>query len=119
MAPRQYRFPDRRVDGVQVIQNPGTAVDARLASPGPDLTTVVEDAFGNFRRDEYQEWLSTSPYDRERSSYMVHSVPEEEIEVLVLELRERAAFLFVTDLKAQFYESFGPAWKKFVAAMAV
>ncbi|KAF2010103.1 hypothetical protein BU24DRAFT_444743 [Aaosphaeria arxii CBS 175.79] len=101
-----------------VIHNPGTAVDATLAQPGPDLTTVVEDSFANYRTDDYQRWLATSPYNRTRSSYMVHSVPKCEVSALTHELRDRAEYLFVTDLTQAFYESFGPSWAEFVAAVA-
>lgn len=49
---------------------------------------------------------------------MVHSVPEEEVANLTIALRERAEYLFVTSLTENFYESFGPSWETFVAAMA-
>jgi hypothetical protein len=101
----------------QVVHNPGSAPDARLAQPGPDVTTVFEQSYANFRTAEHQQWLSTSPYDRERSSYMVHSVPEEDIETFVYELRGRAKHLFVTDLETDYYHSFGKSWNRFVAAL--
>lgn len=48
---------------------------------------------------------------------MVHSVPEEEVEGLTTGLRDRAENLFVTSATTNFYDSFGPSWKKFVAAL--
>ncbi|KAF1992691.1 hypothetical protein P154DRAFT_625923 [Amniculicola lignicola CBS 123094] len=101
-----------------VIHNPGTAVDARLAQPGPDITTVVEQGHAEFETAEAQNWLSTSPYDRSRSCYMVHSAPETRIKDITCELRRRAEYLFVTSLRQDFYESFGPSWQNFVNAMA-
>ncbi|KAF2108083.1 Spherulation-specific family 4 [Lophiotrema nucula] len=101
-----------------VIHNPGTAVDARLAQPGPDVTVTVETSFKVFQTKDYQRWLGSSPYDRESSCYMVHSAPLERVEDLVQELRPRAGFLFVTSRKKDFYQNFRPSWRKFVAAMA-
>jgi hypothetical protein len=49
---------------------------------------------------------------------MIHSVPEEEVEFLTKALRERAAYLLVTNATYNFYESFGSSWEKFVAVMA-
>jgi hypothetical protein len=48
---------------------------------------------------------------------MAHSVPEEDIETFVYELRGRAKYLFVTDLKTDYYHSFGKSWNRFVAAL--
>lgn len=101
-----------------MIHNPGTAVNAQLARPGPDITVVVETSYADFITNEYQDWLATSPYDRSRSCYMVHSVPEEQLEKFTIALRERAEYLFVTSTDANFYESFGSSWDRFVAAMA-
>ena len=66
----------------------------------------------------YQHWLATSPYDRPRSAYMVHSVPEEEVECLTKALGERAEYLFVTSAMCDFYGCFSGGWEKFVVAMA-
>lgn len=49
---------------------------------------------------------------------MVHSVPVEEIPPLVEELRHRGAYLFVTDLREDYYCHFGESWGNFVKAMA-
>lgn len=101
-----------------MIHNPGTAVNAQLADPGPDITVVVETSYAHFITEEYQKWLATSPYDRSRSCYMVHSVPDEEVENITTALRERAEYLFVTNAVANYYETFGPCWERFVVAMA-
>jgi hypothetical protein len=103
----------------QTIHNPGTAVNSQLATPGPAITVVVETSYGQFVTEEYQEWLATSPYDRSRTCYMLHSVPVEELEAVTTALKERAEYLFVTCATAMFYESFDvPIWRKFVAVMA-
>jgi hypothetical protein len=101
----------------KVVHNPGTAVASKLASPGPDITVVVETSYEHFVSEEYQDWLATSPYGRSRSAYMVHSVPEEEVAGLTMALRERTEYLFVTSKTANFYEGFGESWEMFVRAM--
>lgn len=67
---------------------------------------------------EYRDWLATSPYERSRTCYMVHSVPDEKVEELTRALQERAEYLFVTSAVERFYESFGSSWRVFVKAMA-
>lgn len=92
-------------------------MNVELACPGPDMTVVVETSYEHFVSEKYQEWLATSPYDRSRSCYMVHSVPEEEVEALTTAVRGRAEYLFVTSATTKFYESFGSSWNTFVAAL--
>ncbi|PVI00922.1 glycoside hydrolase family 135 protein [Periconia macrospinosa] len=101
-----------------IIHNPGTAVQKGLAEPGPDITTSAEVAYRFFRSDEFQNWLALSPYGRERTSYMIHSVERENVGEVVRSMRGRAQYLFVTDLKVDFYHEFSDTWGSFVAAMA-
>ncbi|KAF2645200.1 hypothetical protein P280DRAFT_545224 [Massarina eburnea CBS 473.64] len=101
-----------------VIHNPGTAVEKGLSDPGPDITTVAEVTYYDFKSESFQRWLSRSPYGRDRSSYMIHSTPEGNVEDLVRTIRERAAYIFVTDLEMDYYHSFGSSWDRFVLAMA-
>ncbi|KAH7398536.1 Spherulation-specific family 4 [Pyrenochaeta sp. MPI-SDFR-AT-0127] len=100
-----------------VIHNPGTAVSSRLASPGPDITVVVETSYQHFITQEYQDWLATSPYDRSRSCYMLHSVPNDEVKNLTASFCKAAKYLFITSATENFYGSFGPSWEDFLAAM--
>ncbi|CAI6332592.1 unnamed protein product [Periconia digitata] len=101
-----------------VIHNPGTTVQRALAEPGPDVTTSAEVAYRDFMSKEFQDWLALSPYGREQTSYMIHSIGDEDLEKVVLSMRERARYLFVTDLKVDFYHNFSTSWDTFVAAMA-
>lgn len=101
-----------------IVHNPGTAVHAKLAAPGPDVTVVVETSYAEFVKKEYQEWLKTSPYGRSRSCYMVHSVPEGLVAGLTRALRERAEYLFVTSETIEFYSKWAVSWESFVAAVA-
>lgn len=101
-----------------MIHNPGTAVHPQLAVPGPDITVVVETSYEDFLTQEHQDWLATSPYDRSRSCYMVHSVPDKEVENLTAELCKQAKYLFITSATENFYGSFGSSWVRFIGAMA-
>lgn len=92
-------------------------MDRRLAQPGPDITAVAEVGYAQFATEEYQGWLATSPYGREKSCYLIHSAPIEEVERLVGELRGRAAYLFITSVAEGCYQSFGKCWDVFVKAM--
>ncbi|KAF1919939.1 Spherulation-specific family 4 [Ampelomyces quisqualis] len=111
----------KAIDGIGgeriTIHNPGTAVNKELARPGPDLTVVVETSCAQFMTKEYQKWLATSPYERSRTCYMLHSVPEEKVEDLTKTLRDRAKYLFVTSATENIYGSFGSSWQMFLAAM--
>ena len=102
----------------QVIHNPGTAVDPRFAKTGADVFTMAEMEFASFKSPWYRDWLATTEYGRDQICFMVHSTPTARIEDLVLATRERAAYIFVTDLSEGRYEDFGDHWKTFVAAMA-
>jgi hypothetical protein len=116
-AHSQISFFRMMLISLKVIHNPGSAPDSRFADPGPDVTTVFEESYANFQTAKHQQWLSTSPYERERTNYMVHAVPEEGIERFVYELRRHAKYLFVTDLKVEYYHSLGKSWDHFVAAL--
>jgi len=100
-----------------MIHNPGTIPDAGLANPGPDITTVVEESLAQYRSSWVQERIATLHFDRSKCSYMVHSVPREEVKEVVRELRLRGNYLFVTDLREDYYCHFGPSWSDFVLAM--
>ncbi|RHZ70746.1 hypothetical protein CDV55_108225 [Aspergillus turcosus] len=91
-----------------VIHNPGTPPDAELAATCPDLILTCEEPYERYISDEVQHRLAELPYDRTRSGYMINAVPGGELAGLVRELRDRAAYLFVTEVEGDFYERFGP-----------
>ena len=104
----------------QVIHNPGTVPDASLTYPGPDVTAIVEESYQRYRSVELQEQLSSLlRYDWSRCCYIVHSVPRNEVLQLVLELRHRGKYLFVTELSTDYYVRFAPGWEEFVEAMQI
>ena len=78
----------------------------------------METAYKEFVTEEYQKWLATSPYERSRTAYMIHSVPQEDVEQLTRALRQRATYLFVTSASCDFYGQFAESWPKFVASLA-
>ena len=113
----QVSVPRKMLIIIKVIHNPGLAPDSRLADPGPDVTIVFEQSHEYFQKVNHQQSLSTWPYDRERIGYIVHAVPEEGIDKFVYELRARAKYLFVTDLKVEYYHSLGKSWHRFVTSL--
>lgn len=77
-------------------------------------------SYTDFNTVEYQEWLATSPLDRENTSHMIYAVPEDRVESLVLHnLRGIAGYIFVTDRQSDVYSGFGASWKKFIEVMAI
>lgn len=64
-----------------------------------------------------QERLLLHQLDRSKCCFIVHTVPKEELKLLVHDLRQRGEYLFVTDLCADYYSQFGPGWKDFIEAM--
>merc|ERR1711977_487590 len=97
------------------IHNPGTVPDTEYANPGPDLTTVFETEYKHFKDREVQQRLTNLlRYDRDRCSYMVLSVPKEEVPELVKELKRRAKYVFVSESKRGWYEKFGEGWPRFI-----
>jgi hypothetical protein len=102
---------------LQVVHNPGTAPDASLAESA-ELTFVCEEPYSRFRSQEVQRWLDLHPFDRRRAGYMISGVPCDELHSLVQELRHKSAYLFVTEVEEDFYESFGPrSWEGFMQAL--
>jgi hypothetical protein len=49
---------------------------------------------------------------------MIHAVPMGNITEFVWAMREKAAYIFVTDLAECCYQNFGDSWKTFIAAMS-
>ena len=99
------------------MHNPGTPPDAGLADPGPEVIVTCEEPWQKYKSEQVQKRLRDYHYEQPRSGYMISGVPRNEITLLTQELRHRGAYLFITDLVDNFYESFGPSWDEFVAAM--
>lgn len=85
----------------------------------PDVTVVFEESSALWHEAESQTRLSELlRYNRENCSYMVHSVPEYLLRMVTMDLRHRGGYLFVTELRENYYESFGKTWEEFVTTMA-
>jgi hypothetical protein len=80
------------------------------------VIVTCEEPYERYRGEEVQKRLKDYHIEQPKSGYMISGVPGDEIVRLVRELRQRGAYLFVTDLVDDFYESFGPSWDDFVAA---
>jgi hypothetical protein len=100
------------------MHNPGTVPDSRLAHVKPDITAVFEASYACYQSKWTQEALASKHYDREACAFIVHSTPVGEIQTVVLDLCDRAKYVFVTALQDRYYESFGPGWTTFMDAVA-
>ena len=48
---------------------------------------------------------------------IIHSVSKESVSELTHKLRERAEYLFITDLKTAYYQGLGTTWEDFIVHM--
>lgn len=97
-----------------MIHNPGCVPDARYARSGPDMTVVAEQTCAQYDSELVQGLLEDSPFTREQTGLVLHSVPARRIEEIVGRAREHAGHVFVTELMRNYYESFGLTWKRFI-----
>ncbi|TKA72815.1 hypothetical protein B0A49_05479 [Cryomyces minteri] len=102
-----------------VVHNPGTMPDSSLTRRRPDVTAVLEESYTRYESHKPHEQRALQQYGRAGCSYILHSVPAKEVKQIVHELRHRAEFLFVTDLRERYYERFGPTWDDFIEAMQI
>ena len=101
----------------QIIHNPGTVPDKELTQTRPEVTAVFEESYSRYRSCGQNEQRALAAYDRKGASYILHSVPRNQVIPLVRELRPRAEYIFVTDRQTQFYEGFGESWNDFIRTM--
>ncbi|KAF5136370.1 Spherulin-4 [Metarhizium anisopliae] len=102
-----------------VVHNPGTPPEGELASFGdPDLVCVCEEPYHLFQGDGLQRRLVDWAPEHERCVYQISGVPQDELAAAVQDLCRRGRYVFATDLVDDFYESFGPSWPGFVAAVS-
>lgn len=100
-----------------IIHNPGTVPDKELTQTRPEVTAVFEESYSRYRACGQNEQRALAAYDRKGASYILHSVPRNQVIPLVRELRPRAEYIFVTDRDTRFYEGFGESWSDFIRAM--
>ncbi|KAG4438151.1 hypothetical protein IFR05_006362 [Cadophora sp. M221] len=102
-----------------VIYNPGTPPDTGLIPPlpaGPDVVITCEEPYDRYGGDKVQQRLKEYPCDWARAGHMISALPNREIATIARQLCQRGAYLFVTDMVENFYESFARSWTEFVAA---
>lgn len=80
------------------------------------MVVTCEEPYERFISDEVLSRLSEYHYDQPQSAYQISGVPRELIGTVVKDLHYRGAYLFVTDLVNDFYESFGEGWSDFIEA---
>jgi hypothetical protein len=112
----------------KVIHNPGTPPEyvfpprnrARpLAQFGtPDAVCVSEVPYDTFVTDDVQTRLQTYRLPYACNMFQISGVPLDRVCATVTDLCKRGRYVFATDLKMDFYESFGESWGVFVDAVA-
>lgn len=100
-----------------IVHNPGTIPDEQLTKARPEITAVFEESFSRYRSCGINERKALDVYDRKGASYILHSVPRDQVKAIVRELRPRAEYIFVTDRSSKYYEGFGDSWNDFIRAM--
>jgi len=98
------------------MHNPGTPPDTRLAHTA-DVVVTCEESFTRYRSKEVQDHLARFDYAQAMSACQISGTPCTEIGSLTQALRREYAYLFVTDLVDNFYESFGNGWEEFTRAL--
>lgn len=92
----------------------------KLCCGAPDITTVFETSHALWLDMEVQKRLSDLlRHQRLQCCYMVHSVPLDLVTDVTMVLRKRGMYVFVTDLREHYYETFGKSWEVFVKTMAM
>lgn len=107
----------------QVIDNPGTIPDTRYLD-GADVTVVFEGKLETYQAENLGcaiMALQDSITDRTALACILHSAlvgdGKLRIKKIVQELQKLAGSVFVTELSADYYSSFGTCWQAFVKGM--
>ncbi|KAH8883161.1 cell surface protein [Thozetella sp. PMI_491] len=112
----------KELDGLQgdrlVIHNPGTPPEGALALFGsPDLVCVCEEPYSHYQLASVQKRIQDYVLDQDRSMLQISGIPSGDLPRVVADLCGRGSYIFGTTLVDSFYESFGPDWAEFVAAV--
>ncbi|KAI9366961.1 hypothetical protein BJX61DRAFT_548011 [Aspergillus egyptiacus] len=96
------------MDNPQVILNPGTIPDARLAVPNTDITVVFEQSYDHYETSQ-KAGLQALDADRDATAYIFHSVPSmssSRLARFVEAISTQAAYLYLTTRTDRYYEIF-------------
>ncbi|KAJ5771737.1 hypothetical protein N7520_002266 [Penicillium odoratum] len=104
-----------------IIHNPGTIPDSRYADKDntTDITVVFEQSY-SYYQSQKKELATLETSQRGNYSYMIHSIPtmtNHSLKNFVDDLSHRAAYLFLTTLTENYYESFGSGLEEFCDAV--
>lgn len=109
-------FLDQATKSKQIMHNPGTPPDAPLAHTA-DVIVTCEEPFQRYQCGDVRAHYTRFNYAQAISACQISATPRDEIVALTQNLRRIYAYIFVTDLIDNFYESFGSGLKKFVYAL--
>lgn len=106
-----------------MINNPGTIPDSRFLDRA-DVTVVFEGRYETYQVENLGRAIMTlqdKVADPTALACIMHSAPVDvekwRMKDLVKELRKLAGTIFVTNLWADYYSSFGTCWETFVEEM--
>ncbi|KAJ6115378.1 hypothetical protein N7486_001156 [Penicillium sp. IBT 16267x] len=103
-----------------IIHNPGTIPDSRYDDNTTDITVVFEQSYDYYLTQEKVLANTLSASNRGNYSYMLNSVPtmtNNTLKNFVDDLSRWAAYLFLTTLTSNYYESFGSGLDEFCDAV--
>ncbi|KAJ9624481.1 hypothetical protein H2203_005216 [Taxawa tesnikishii (nom. ined.)] len=103
-----------------VIHNPGTVPSTLFNLSAADITVVFEDAY--YAYSSQLSSLSSLPLARTHYSQIIHSIPAKkdssgDLQHLVDQMSQHAAYLFLTVRSMDPYEGFAANWTKFIDVM--
>ena len=84
----------------------------------PDAVCVSEVPYETFLTEDVQTRLETYRLPYACNMFQISGIPLDKVAAAVADLCRRGRYVFATDLRLDFYESFGPSWDVFVKAVA-
>lgn len=99
--------------------NPGNIPDSRILGT-TDRTVVFEEQYQTYINRQAAKALAALP-DRDVLCALMHSIPpdmpNQQLKVLIGELRELSGCLFLTDISENYYSRFSPRLQEYLDAM--
>ncbi|KAE9968954.1 hypothetical protein EG328_007165 [Venturia inaequalis] len=102
-----------------VVMNPGSIPDSSILGT-TDRTVVFEEKYHTYINRQAAKALAALP-DRDVLCALMHSIPvdmpNDQLKVLIGELKELSGCLFLTDLSDAYYNRFSPRLQEYMDAM--
>ncbi|RMZ78641.1 hypothetical protein DV738_g3717, partial [Chaetothyriales sp. CBS 135597] len=97
-----------------IVHNPGTPPDPRFDDLDTDIIVAFEQSSDYFHSSKSN--ITALSLDRSHYAFVVHSAPTKnsKLQNLVATMSQRAQYLYATELKTNYYESFSGDWNTFI-----